>query len=238
VALESMTAVFITSTGTDIGKTFIACGLIRHLRDQDRTVDAIKPVVSGFLPRNAATSDVGLLLAALGRPTTIAEVERISPWRFKAPLSPNIAAKREERRIDFDSLVDFSKSVIEGATDVLLIEGVGGVMVPLDECHTVLDWMVALARPIVLVAGNYLGTISHTLTALEVLESRKLEVLCVVISERERSISVADNAHTIARLATRTEVLTVPRLARGSFNHPTFVHLAGRVLAARPTVSR
>jgi dethiobiotin synthetase len=233
-----MTAVFITSTGTDIGKTFIACGLIRHLRDQDRTVEAIKPVVSGFLPRKAATSDVGLLLAALGRPTTIAEIDRISPWRFKAPLSPDMAAEREERRIDFDSLVDFSKSVIKSATDVLLIEGVGGVMVPLDERHTVLDWMVALARPIVLVAGNYLGTISHTLTALEVLASRKLEVLSLVISERERSISLADNARTIARLATRTEVLTVPRLAKGSFNHPTFVRLAGRVLTAPPTVTR
>jgi dethiobiotin synthetase len=233
-----MTAVFITSTGTDIGKTFIACGLIRQLRDQDRTVDAIKPVVSGFLPRKAATSDVGLLLAALGRPTTLAEIERISPWRFMAPLSPDIAAEREERRIDFDSLVDFSKSAINSATDVLLIEGVGGVMVPLDERHTVLDWMVALARPIVLVAGNYLGTISHTLTALQVLASRKLEVLSVVISERERSISLADNARTIARLATRTEVLTVPRLDRGSFNHPTFVHLAGRVSTARPTVTR
>lgn len=227
-----MTAVFITSTGTDIGKTFIVCGLIQHLRDRGRTVDALKPVVSGFLPREAETSDVGLLLSALGRPATMAEIERISPWRFIAPLSPDIAAQREGRRIDFGSLVDFSKSAIEGATDVLLIEGIGGVMVPLDECHTVLDWMAALARPIVLVAGNYLGTISHTLTALEVLASRDLEVLSVVLSEREHTVPLADNVHAIARLA-KMEILTVPRLAGGSFDHPTFEHLAGRVLAAR-----
>jgi dethiobiotin synthetase len=226
-----MTAVFITSTGTDIGKTFIARGLIRHLRDRGRTVDALKPVMSGFQPREVEKSDAGLLLSALGRPATMTEIERMSPWRFMAPLSPDIAAQREGRRIDFGSLVDFSKSAIESATDVVLIEGIGGVMVPLDEHHTVLDWMAALARPIVLVAGNYLGTISHTLTALEVLASRNLEVLNVVLSVRERAAPLADNAHAIARL-TKTEVLTVPRLTRGSFNHPTFEHLADRILAS------
>ena len=226
-----MTTVFITSTGTDIGKTFIARGLIRHLRNRGRTVDALKPVASGFLPREVETSDVGLLLSALGRPATMTEVERISPWRFMAPLSPDIAAQREGRRIDFGSLVDFSKGAIESATDVLFIEGIGGVMVPLDERHTVLDWMAALARPIVLVAGNYLGTISHTLTALEVLASRDLEVLSVVLSEREDSVPVAENVYAIARLA-KMEILTVPRLVGGSFNHPTFQHLASRVLAS------
>jgi dethiobiotin synthetase len=227
-----MTAVFITSTGTDIGKTFIACGLIRHLRDRGRTVDALKPVMTGFLPREVETSDAGRLLSALGRPSTMTEIERISPWRFTAPLSPDIAAQREGRRIDFGSLVDFSKNAIESAADVMLIEGIGGVMVPLDERHTVLDWMAALARPIVLVAGNYLGTISHTLTALEVLASRELEVLSVVLSERDRSTPLADNADTIARLA-KVEIMTVPRLAEGTFDRPAFEHLAGRVLASR-----
>jgi dethiobiotin synthetase len=226
-----MTAVFITATGTDIGKTFIARGLIRHLRDRGRTVDALKPVVSGFLPREVESSDVGLLLSALGRPPTVTEIERMSPWRFMAPLSPDIAALREGRRIDFGALVDFSQSAIESATDVLLIEGIGGVMVPLDERHTVLDWMAALARPIMLIAGNYLGTISHTLTALEVLAGRNLEVLSVVLSERERSAPLADNAHAIARLA-QMEIVTVPRLADDAFDHPAFEHLAGRVLAS------
>jgi dethiobiotin synthetase len=226
-----MPAVFITSTGTDIGKTFVARGLIRHLRHRGRTVDALKPVVSGFLPREVETSDVGLLLSALGRPATLTEIERISPWRFMAPLSPDIAAEREGRRIDFGSLVDFSRNAIESTTDVLIIEGIGGVMVPLDERHTVLDWMAALARPIVLVAGNYLGTISHTLTALEVLAGRNLEVLSVVLSERERSAPLVDNAHAIARMA-EMEILAVPQLAGDAFNHPAFEHLARRVLAS------
>ena len=103
-----MSAVFITSTGTDVGKTFVARGLIRHICDQERMVDAVKPVVSGFLPRKAETSDPGLLLAALGRSATMAEIARISPWRFAAPLSPDLAAQKEDRQIDFDALVAFS----------------------------------------------------------------------------------------------------------------------------------
>src|SRR5262249_11556554 len=224
-----MTAIFITSTGTDIGKTFVARGLIRHLHDQDLSVDALKPVVSGFLASKARSSDPGLLLAALGRVATADEVKRISPWRFAAPLSPDLAAQREDRSVDFDDLIDFSRKAIRNAPDVLLIEGVGGVMVPLDDRHTVLDWMTALRMPVLLVAGNYLGTLSHTLTALHALASRQIELTSVVITDTARAVSLDDNARTIARFASGTDVLTIPRLPRNSFRHPSFVRLAARL---------
>jgi dethiobiotin synthetase len=226
-----MSAVFITSTGTDVGKTFVACGLIRHIHDQERMVDAVKPVVSGFLPRKAATSDPGLLLTALGRSATMAEIARISPWRFAAPLSPDLAAQKEDRQIDFEALVAFSRQAIKAAPGVLLIEGVGGVMVPLDDRHTVLDWMSALAVPVIIVVGNYLGTISHTLTALDVVAGRKLEVLGVVVSDTARTASLEDNARVIRRFAGGPQVQTLPKLPRNSFRHPTFVELARRVLS-------
>ena len=224
-----MTALFITSTGTDVGKTFVARGLIRHLRDRGRAVDAIKPVVSGFTLRTAATSDPGLLLAALGRPTTVAEIERISPWRFVAPLSPDLAARREERSVDFDALIDFCRNAVARTSGILLIEGVGGVMVPLDESHTVLDWMSALHVPIILVAGNYLGTLSHTLTALDVLARRGLKVLNVVVTGASIAASLDDNASTISRFAPGIEILTLPRLSRNSFRHPAFVQMTERL---------
>jgi dethiobiotin synthetase len=226
-----MSAVFITSTGTDVGKTFVACGLIRHIHDQERMVDAVKPVVSGFLPRKAATSDPGLLLTALGRSATMAEIARISPWRFAAPLSPDLAAQKEDRQIDFEALVAFSRQAIKAAPGVLLIEGVGGVMVPLDDRHTVLDWMSALTIPVIIVVGNYLGTISHTLTALDVVAGRKLEVLGVVVSDTARTASLEDNARVIRRFAGGPQVQTLPKLPRNSFRHPTFVELARRVLS-------
>src|SRR5262249_5955458 len=130
-----MTAVFVTATGTDIGKTLVTAGLIRHFRGCGRTVEAIKPVVSGFDPQawqeTNAASDPALLLAALGRPVTLAEAERISPWRFAAPLSPHMAARREGRAIAVQVVVDFCRRAVAARQGVLVVPGGGGLPVPL-----------------------------------------------------------------------------------------------------------
>jgi dethiobiotin synthetase len=177
-----MTAFFITATGTDVGKSYVAAGLIRHWRAAGRTVDALKPVASGFDPAAIDKNDTGLLLNALGKSILPAEIDRVSPWRFSAPLSPDMAAERENRRIDFDAVVKHSRDAIAAAKDLLLIEGIGGIMVPLTEKHTVLDWMAALGIPLVLVTGTYVGSLSHTLTCLDVLSRRGLNVKAVVVN--------------------------------------------------------
>src|SRR5262249_27065093 len=164
----AMTAVFITATGTDIGKTFLTAGLIRHIRGAGGAVAAIKPIVSGFDPGAWQDSDPAVLLAALGRPVALEEVERISPChfkaplaalarqlalgevepispgRFKAPLSPHMAGGREGRAIVFQDLVEFCRRSMAEDRGVLLIEGVGGIMVPFDDRRTVLDLMSVL----------------------------------------------------------------------------------------------
>jgi dethiobiotin synthetase len=212
-----MTAVFITATGTDIGKTFVTAGLIRHIRATGRAVDAIKPVVSGFDPQGWHESDPAALLAALGRPVTLEEADRISPWRFKAPLSPHMAARHEGRAIAFQEVVEFCRRAMAARPGVLLIEGVGGIMVPIDDRRTVLDWMQVLRIPIILVAGTYVGTISHTLTALEVLVRRNLNVAGVVISESAGSEApLADTVATLQRFAASIDVVALPRLAPGA----------------------
>src|SRR4029079_18236529 len=156
-----------------------------------------KPVVSGFDPETAADSDPGVLLQALDRPITTDEIARISRWRFKAAVAPDLAAKREGRSVDFRALVRFCENAM-APKEILLIEGVGGVMVPLDDRHTVIDWICALRIPVVLVVGSYLGTISHTLTALHVLAQRNLETTAIVISETPGStVSLDDTAASI-----------------------------------------
>jgi dethiobiotin synthetase len=218
-----MTALFVTATGTDIGKTFVARGLIHALRQQGRTVAALKPVVSGFDPAMAAASDPGLLLAALGQAVTPAAIERIAPWRFAAPLSPDLAARAEGRTLDVAALIEFCRAEIATGADALVIEGVGGIMVPLDERTTVLDWMAALGLPLVLVTGSYLGTISHTLTALDVLARRSLAVAAVVVSETEGSaVPLDDTVATIARFAPSSPVIALPRLPARELDHPAF----------------
>jgi dethiobiotin synthetase len=219
-------AVFVTSTGTDIGKTFVISGLIRHFRNADRAVTAIKPIVTGFDPDAAAGSDPGLLLDALGQHVTAEEIDRISPWRFTAGVAPELAAKREGRSIDFRALVDCSQRAMN-KNAMLLIEGVGGVMVPLDHRHTVIDWISALRVPVILVVGSYLGTISHTLTALHVLAQRNLSTVAVVVSETPGSpVPLDETAGSISRFADMIGVIPLPRPADAAQAQTAFSVLA------------
>lgn len=228
-----MTAIFITATGTDVGKTFVTTSLIRHLRQMGRTVQAIKPVVSGFDPALAVDSDPAILLDALGLPITAEGIERISPWRFRAPLSPDMAAQREGSRINVDHVVAFCQSAIEQRQDILLIEGVGGIMVPLDEQRTVLDVMMALRLPLILVTGSYLGTISHTLTALNSLYRREMKILAIIVSETPGAPAPLDE--TVAAIARFAHpVIGVPRPRRRGAASDTVAAL-DRIFGAQGT---
>jgi dethiobiotin synthetase len=221
-----MSAVFITGTGTDVGKTFVARGLIRALRARGRGVAALKPIVSGFEPAEAAGSDSGLLLTALGGAVTPDAIAAISPWRFAAPLAPDMAAAREKRVLDFAALVDFCRKAVAANRDTLLIEGVGGVMSPVDREHVMLDWLAALQLPLILVAGSYLGTISHTLTALDVLARRGLAVAALVVSETASSpVRLDENCEAIARFAPQVSVVALPRLPAAA-DHAVFAEIA------------
>jgi dethiobiotin synthetase len=205
-----VSAIFVTATGTDVGKTYVAASLIRHLRRQGHDVEAIKPVLSGFDPNEMAASDPAILLDALGLPVTTEAVERISPWRFRAPLSPDLAASLEGRRIDVAEVVAFCQNAVAVRRDVLLIEGVGGIMVPLDDQRTILDVMMALSLPLILVTGSYLGSISHTLTALDSLFTRDMNVMAVIVSETPGSAVPLDEV--VATIGRFTEpVIGLPR---------------------------
>jgi dethiobiotin synthetase len=222
-----MTAIFVTGTGTDIGKTYIAAGLLRHWQTKGRAVDALKPVVTGFDLATAETCDPGVLLCALGRPVTPTEVERISPWRFSTPVAPDLAARREDRTIDFQALVNFCRRSVAARHDALLIEGVGGIMVPLDGRHTVLDWMLAVDIPLVLVTGSYLGAISHTLTALDVLSHRGLSVKALVINETlDSPVTMQNTTQSIANFAPSLAIIGMRRTLPETPDSDNFERLA------------
>ena len=190
-----MPALFVTGTGTDIGKTYVTCALIRALKARGAAVDAFKPVVSGFDPADAAGSDPARLAAALGDP---GGVFRIAPRRYLAPLSPNIAARLEGQTLSLDDMViDAVARTAEAREGLLLVEGAGGVMSPLTDGETNLDMIAALGAPVLLVAGSYLGTISHVLTALVALRAARARVAAVVMSE---SLDAPDLAQTAAAL--------------------------------------
>jgi dethiobiotin synthetase len=207
-----MRAFFVTATGTEIGKTYVGCGLIRAWRGQGLKVGAFKPVLSGFDPAMPEISDAGQLLTALGQPIAPQSLDAVSPWRYAAALSPDAAAAKEGKRVDYPAVLGASRRFLRSEHDVALIEGAGGVMSPLSEDRTMLDWMADLRIPVILVAGSYLGTISHCLTALSVLEARRIPVRLVVMNETEGSpVSLAENALALTRRWATAPVYFLPR---------------------------
>ena len=233
-----MSTLFVTATGTEIGKTLVTAALCHELRAAGRPVRALKPVLSGYDPATLADSDPGVLLASLGEAVTEEAVARITPWRFAAPLSPDMAAARERRRLDLPDIVAFCRAA---PGDPLLIEGIGGAMVPLNDDRTVLDWIAELGAPALVVAGSYLGTalaasasswaISHTLTTLAAIRGRGIEVAGLVVSESPESpVPPAETAETIVKHAGPLPIAHVPRLPEGGSpwrESPPLAHTLG-----------
>lgn len=219
-------AYFITATGTDCGKTFVAEGLARAWRAHGRKVRALKPVMSGYDPDHPGQSDAGRLLAACGDPITAGSVAGISPWRFAAPLSPDRAARLDERRIDFDDLIAWCRREVLRADDMALVEGVGGLMAPLDDDNTVREWIVALDLPVVLVTGTYLGAVSHALTALAALREVGLTPAAMILNESGEGVGLE---HTFASLRAHTGSITPLLVGR---NDADGIERAAAALAA------
>ena len=208
-----MPTLIVTGVGTDIGKTYVSAGLIGALRDNGVAVDAFKPVLSGYDAAQAEASDAGVLLTALGRPVTPETIEAIAPFRYAAPVSPPLAAAREGRSIRFAEVAGACRErMADAGRALLLIEGAGGVMSPLSDGATVLDLIEALAVPVLLVTGTYLGAISHTLTAVEVMRRRGVTIRAVVVNESAEPGATLEETHEALRvLAGGVPVLTVAR---------------------------
>ncbi len=203
---------FITASGTDIGKTLITTTLCWQLRQLGKKVTALKPLITGY---DAAddNNDTSLILKSCGLSPTPETMESISPWRFKEQLAPSMAATRDGKHVALEQVVNYCHEHAQLANDILLVEGVGGVMVPLNDSATVLDWMSALNWPIILVTGNYLGSISHTLCSIEVLKARGLALRALVVSESAKSpVPLDDTVSALQKFVPmETPIIKIPR---------------------------
>lgn len=207
-----------TGTGTGVGKTLVTASICHQLRALNRSVHALKPVISGYTQADFMESDSAVLLQSLGIAPDEGAIDKISPWRFEAPISPDMAARRERRRLSLDAIVNFCHKAQakwpDGNKGTLLIEGVGGPMVPLNKRHTVMDWMAALGVPSLLVAGSYLGTISHTLTTVEAMRAHGVPPVALIVSESEENpVPIAETVETLSRFLEDMPIVVVERIA-------------------------
>ncbi|MEQ9146336.1 MAG: dethiobiotin synthase [Parvibaculaceae bacterium] len=223
-----MTHIFVTASGTDVGKTVVSTLLIRQLIAQGRSVAALKPVLSGVEGEALSDTDSGRMLLAMGEKVTEEAFRRITPFAFDPPLSPDMAAARAGRTLDLKTLTSFCLEPAD--KDFVLVEGAGGVLVPVNAQATMADWMVAIAEKtelkVLLVVGSYLGTISHTLTALEALRARGLGPAGIVISTSETNpVPVEETAEVMTRFTGGVPIAIVPRLADGDEKVPDLTAL-------------
>lgn len=223
-----MRGVFVTGTDTGVGKTVLAASLCAALRADGVRVGAFKPVVTGTAepsdPANPVPTDHALLGACAGvDPATVA------PLTFGPAVSPHLAAQLAGTRIDTEAVLTAARAA-GAACDVLVAEGVGGLLVPLSAELSVRDVAVALGLPVVVAARPGLGTINHTLLTLEAARAAGLDVRAVVVGPwpQDPSTMERSNVESIAALG-NVAVATLPNVAL----EPAALAAAGSALPYR-----
>ena len=125
---------FITSTGTELGKTFLSEKIIAEFIKRGKSIDSYKPILSGFDSKDLKNNDSAKLLAASKKKVTIESIENITPWLFKEPVAPTIAAKNENKKITYKRVKNWCLHRKETSTSkFILYEGAGGIMVPIEK---------------------------------------------------------------------------------------------------------
>jgi len=196
---------FVTGTNTDVGKTYVTALLGRAARDAGLGVGAYKPVCTGDPLQDSDArqrTDIEELAHAIGRPDLS---ERVGPQRFRAPLAPPVAAQLENQAVNERVLIE-GLEWWQGRVDVLLVEGVGGLLCPLTDTKTVADYAQQVGFPVLIVASMELGTINHTLLTVEVAQHRGLEVCGIVMNQSHPSQDISDENQNPVQIASRCDV--------------------------------
>ena len=207
-----MKGAFITATGTGVGKTWLAAALATACVHRGKRVAAIKPIETGVDPDPA---DAIALARACGD-ESLAMAEGL--YRAKEPLAPYSIEKHGGPGVG--SLRALAKRVRELSADAdyVIVEGVGGVLAPIDREHTIADLGAHLDLQTIVVARNALGVLSYTLTAVEALRKRKISVRAIVLNhvdrDRDNDISRSSNADVLADYLPRIPIIRVPRVQR------------------------
>jgi dethiobiotin synthetase len=199
---------FITGTDTEVGKTYIACKLIKHYVALGYKVVGMKPVAAGcdWVDGAWLNEDVKLLTAASN---VQAPTHLINPYSFKEPIAPHIAAQHEGVTIDLQLIADAYQQLTQLA-DIVIVEGAGGLLVPLGNDHTLADLVAQLNIPIILVVGLKLGCINHALLTYEVIRQRQLKLDSWLANPIDSSmLASADNLHTLKHSFAAVKQLTL-----------------------------
>jgi dethiobiotin synthetase len=203
-----LNGLFVTGTGTGVGKTVVAAVIARALVTEGRRVSVFKPAVTGL--DEPGEADHALLRRAAGSNQSDGE---IAPYRYGPPASPHLAARLAGERIEREQLIAAAQAAAATA-DIVVCEGVGGLLVPLSPDYLVRDFAVDLELPLVIAASPGLGTINHTLLTIEAAREADLEIETVVLTPwPEQPGAIEESNRETITASSGVEVETLPRLA-------------------------
>ena len=209
-------AVFITGTDTEIGKTVVAGGLALAFAARGIDVGVMKPAVTGCRTRRGKriSEDVDFLVKASGASD---DPELVCPYMLRDPLAPEVAAEREGVRIDTRKITRAYKRLTD-SHEALIVEGAGGLFVPIKRNFLMIDMIVRLAVPIIIVARPGLGTINHTLLSCEAARARGIAIAGVIINNYPKKVTIAErtNPDVIQRYARAPLLGVTPNLPDAS----------------------
>lgn len=195
---------FITGTDTGVGKTVLSAALLLRAKEEGRRAVYMKPVQTGCEPDDGrrCAPDVDTCYRLSGMPRPAEEDRDISPYRLLMPASPHLAAAREGVTISLDRIMD-SFHNLQSRHDRIIVEGAGGVLVPLNEQDTMLDLMQRMQMPVIVACRAGLGTLNHTLLTLRALRDAGLTVAGLVPIQTTAAAWAdieADNQATLQRM--------------------------------------
>jgi dethiobiotin synthetase len=233
----SARGIFITGTDTGVGKTVVACGLVRALRKAGRRVSVMKPVASGSLPtpEGLRNADALALMDAAGMDECTLYA-RVNPYCFEPPISPHIAAEDVTIRIDID-LIRHGFDWLAASSDWVVVEGAGGWLAPLSEHETMADLASALALPVLMVVGLKLGCLNHAQLTRLAVRAHGVPLAGWVASAIDPEMSHLEaNLESLERLLGDSPLAVVPHLPDGGMR----LELTGvaRILAGDKLMKR
>ncbi|KTD23435.1 Dethiobiotin synthetase [Legionella lansingensis] len=203
-----MKTFFITGTDTDCGKTYVTCQLLNHLHRFKKKAFAIKPVASGGLQQNGQLISEDVINLQKYNQHLACPV---NGWTFSSPISPHLAAREEGSTLTIKEIAAFCFDESYASLDYLLIEGAGGLLVPLNEKETWLDFLSLSKVPVVLVVGMRLGCINHALLTASVLHHYGLPSLGWIANCLDKNmLALEENIATLVDRMPMPLIGTVP----------------------------
>ena len=210
--------IFITGTDTGVGKTYVASGIAASLRAGGVDVGVMKPAETGCRMRSGdlMPADAMRLARAAGAHDPL---PLINPYRFRKPLAPSVAAELEGKKIRMGQIMTAYRALAR-RHDFMIIEGAGGIMVPLSRNYLYLDLAQAIGLPVMVVARPGLGTINHTLLTVAALKQRGIPIAGVVInySNKNRPVPAEETSPGVIEKISRVAVLGVVRYRAREFS--------------------